>query len=35
MYQLSYTNRFKKDLRLCQKRGLDINLITFLHERHE
>ena len=27
MYQICYTNRFKKDLKLCQKRGLNIDLI--------
>jgi len=27
MYSISYTNRFKKDLQLCQKRGLDIEAI--------
>lgn len=25
MYKVEYTNRFKKDLKRCQKRGLDIN----------
>lgn len=27
MYKISYTNRFKKDLRLCYKRGFNIDLI--------
>ena len=27
MYSIDYTNRFKKDLQRCQKRGLDINLV--------
>ena len=27
MFQLSYTNRFKKDVKLLQKRGFDINLL--------
>ena len=27
MYSVSYTNRFKKDLRRCVRRGLDVNLI--------
>lgn len=27
MYSLEYTNRFKKDVKRCQKRGLDINLL--------
>ena len=27
MYSIDYTNRFKKDLKRCQKRGLDIQLI--------
>ena len=27
MYSIEYTNRFKKDLRRCQKRGLDLQLI--------
>lgn len=27
MYRIDYTNRFKKDLKRCQKRGLDIQLI--------
>jgi len=27
MYSIHYTNRFKKDLRRCQRRGLDIQLI--------
>lgn len=27
MYSIEYTNRFKKDLKLCQKRGLDLTLI--------
>lgn len=26
MYKLSYTNKFKKSLRLCRKRGLDLSL---------
>ena len=25
MYKVDYTNRFKKDLKRCQKRGLDID----------
>lgn len=28
MYSINYTNRFKKDLKLCQKRGMDINLVS-------
>lgn len=27
MYSVCYTNRFKKDLRRCVRRGLDMNLI--------
>ena len=27
MYSIDYTKRFKKDLKRCQKRGLDIQLI--------
>lgn len=27
MYSITFTNRFKKDLKLCQKRGLDIESI--------
>ena len=27
MYSLDYTGKFKKDLKLCQKRGYDMNLI--------
>lgn len=27
MYSLEYTNRFKKDVKRCQKCGLDINLL--------
>ena len=27
MYSIDYTTRFKKDLKLCRKRGLDIQLI--------
>lgn len=27
MYSIEYTNRFKKDLKLCKKRGLDMSLI--------
>ena len=27
MYSIDYTNRFKKDLKRCQKRGLDIQAI--------
>ena len=27
MYSIDYTNRFKKDLKRCQKRGLDIQSI--------
>lgn len=27
MYKIEYTNRFCKDLKKCQKRGLDISLI--------
>ena len=27
MYSISYTHQFKKDLRLCEKRGLEIQLI--------
>ena len=28
MYSIRYTNRFKKDIQRCQKRGLDIAAIT-------
>lgn len=27
MYSIDYTNRFKKDLKRCVKRGLDVNKI--------
>ena len=27
MYSIDYTHRFKKDLKRCQKRGLDLQLI--------
>lgn len=27
MYKIKYTNQFKKDLKRCQKRGLEITLI--------
>ena len=27
MYSIDYTTRFKKDLKRCQKRGLDIQMI--------
>ena len=27
MYSIDYTNRFKKDLKRCQKRGLNMRLI--------
>lgn len=27
MYTLRYTNQFKKDLKRCQKRGLDLSLL--------
>ena len=27
MYNISFTNRFRKDLKLCQKRGLNLSLI--------
>lgn len=27
MYSIGYTTRFKKDLKLCRKRGLDLQLI--------
>ena len=27
MYQIKYTNKFKKDVRRCQKRGRDLNLL--------
>ena len=27
MYQIDYTKRFEKDLKRCQKRGLDLRLI--------
>ncbi len=27
MYSINYTNRFKKDLKRCQRRGLNIQLI--------
>ena len=25
MYSINFTNRFKKDIKLCQKRGLDLS----------
>ena len=28
MYTIQYTNRFKKDIQRCQKRGLNISAIT-------
>ena len=27
MYKIEYTNRFQKDVRRCQKRGLEIGLL--------
>lgn len=27
MYTVEYTNRFRKDLKLCQKRGKDLDLL--------
>ena len=27
MYEIKYTNRFKKDVKRCQKRGLDLKLL--------
>ncbi len=27
MYNIRYTNKFKKDIRRCERRGLDINLL--------
>ena len=27
MYTIKYTNKFKKDVRRCQKRGLDLDLL--------
>jgi len=27
MYKIAYTNRFQKDVRRCQKRGLEIGLL--------
>ncbi len=27
MYQIKYTNRFKKDVKLCYKRGMDLILL--------
>ena len=27
MYKITYTNRFQKDVRRCQKRGLEIGLL--------
>lgn len=27
MYSIIYTNRFKKDLQRCQKRGFDVSLV--------
>ncbi|MCL2510600.1 MAG: type II toxin-antitoxin system YafQ family toxin [Bacteroidales bacterium] len=27
MYSIKYTNKFKKDVKRCQKRGLDLNLL--------
>ncbi len=39
MFQLVYTNRFKKDIKLLQKRGFDLNLlkivISILEENSE
>ena len=28
MYKISFTNRFKKDVLRCQKRGMDISLVS-------
>jgi mRNA interferase YafQ len=28
MYRISFTNRFKKDMLRCQKRGMDITLVS-------
>ena len=30
MYSIEYTNRFKKDLQMCQRRGMDVGLIKML-----
>ena len=27
MYSIKYTNKFKKDIKRCQKRGRDLNLL--------
>ena len=27
MYKIAYTTRFKKDFKLCKKRGLDISIL--------
>ena len=27
MYEIKYTNKFKKDVKRCQKRGLDLKLL--------
>jgi mRNA interferase YafQ len=28
MYSIRYTNRFKKDIKRCKKRGLDLSLLS-------
>ncbi|AHW58708.1 RelE/StbE family addiction module toxin [Draconibacterium orientale] len=28
MYSIQYTNRFKKDVKLCQKRGYNLTLLS-------
>lgn len=33
MYSIDYTNRFKKDLKRCHKRGLDLQLILDAKQR--
>ncbi len=32
MYSIDYTNRFKKDLKRCQKRGFSFTLFCYLNE---
>ena len=32
MYSIGYTTRFKKDFKLCKKRGLDISILAIVIE---
>jgi mRNA-degrading endonuclease YafQ of YafQ-DinJ toxin-antitoxin module len=34
MYTIRTTNQFKKDLKRCKKKGLNINISTYLHKKH-